>query len=499
MSKINKMHAPVSQNQKLVPIKDIPFPLRNRLIHEKKMHASYHELRNTRNDLTDLRVVTSVLKAKIEKQEQLLQKVEEYEATLKERRAAFLPDPAGHGFYLLHEGPLTEQICQKYIVKWKEEMEQAKRKPINPHLWNAPMVLWFLFCLGLHGYGVYVAETSKTDMVINMDLITVVANSTDEKEVEELCRNASDWVLVLSCFLIAASSLCMLSYYVVYPLRPNGWFCKSSYESYSRRYSDHVDGITFVCLPLHVLLLCPWMIYGFVLFFNPLAVACPTELYYYGFVYSIFPGTVFVLLCFLAILLPLCSIAMEQRYWRQNQMEQRRLMLLFGGLVLIAFVVLYVWFFVHVVEVGEKNLARNTLVLNNQTESTSSLALAQACAEGAQYLIDSGLTTLIYSVILLFFGIVVSIIVESNINGSRRYYYEDRKIKASCCMNVLLFGRFIIEVVFAILGGVLFFNSERYACGAELFGFGLGMTIVFIFSSLSTCNACSTAQPSKKN
>lgn len=201
------MHAPASKNQEF---RNIPFPLRNRLIHEKKMHASYHELRNTRNDLIDLRVVTSVLKKKIEKQEQFLQKVEEYEATLKERRAAFLPDPDTHRPFF--DSPLTEQICQKYIRKWKEEMEQAKRKPINPHLWNAPMVLWFLFCLGLHGYGVYVAETSKMK-AMNMDLITanrkrqtfitVVANTTDVKEIEELCRNATDWVLVLSCFFLS--------------------------------------------------------------------------------------------------------------------------------------------------------------------------------------------------------------------------------------------------------------------------------------------------------
>ena len=482
------MHAPVSKNRWLVRIKDTPFPSRNRLIHEKKVHASYHALMDTRNDLTDLRAVTLVLKKLIENKEQYLQKVDEFTKTLEERRSAFLPDP-----YKPYPSPPNKiDICQTYIDKWKAEMEQAKRKPINPHLWNAPMVLWFLLCLSLHGYGLYMAETSYSDMVLNMDLIAVVANTTDEKEVEELCLNATDWVIVLSCFFIATSSLNVLSYYVVYPFiltsakTRNGW----SYKYYQLRHNDHKDGNQLVCLPLHALFLCPWLIYGFVLFFNPMALACPTELYYYGFVYSIFPGTVFVLFCFMAICLAVNAIFEDRGYGFLGAV-----MIFFGVSVLIAITVLYMWFFVHVMQVGEQNLALNTMILSNQTESTSTLALAQVCAEGAQYLIDSGLTTLIYSAILLFFGIMY-VPLHACIADSRGHQTADAI--TSYCSNFLLFGRFIIETLFAILGGVLFFNSERYACGAELFGFGLGLTIVFIFSALSTCNACSRAQPSEK-
>lgn len=132
----------------------------------------------------------------------------------------------------------------------------------------------------------------------------------------------------------------------------------------------------------------------------------------------------------------------------------------------------------------------------HSTADEASLALAQLCLGGAQYLVDSGLTTLIYSAVLLFFGILVPCLFGGKhpvlMNNA-----QDAGNVASCCMGFLFFGRFVIEVAFAVLGGVLFFNSQRYSCGAELFGFGLGLSIVFVFSSLSTCNGCCAAGRSK--
>ena len=117
-----------------------------------------------------------------------------------------------------------------------------------------PWVLWFFFCVGLHGYGLFVAETSRMDMNAN-PVLHVYNQTTEEKEVKVLCSNATDWVLVLSCFFIATSGLMVLSYYIVYPW----WFSITNplpvtsgeyYRYYEERLRDHVTGSGFVCLPL---------------------------------------------------------------------------------------------------------------------------------------------------------------------------------------------------------------------------------------------------------
>lgn len=109
-----------------------------------------------------------------------------------------------------------------------------------------PWVLWFFLCVGLHGYGLFVAETSRIDMNAN-PVLHVYNQTTEEKEVKVLCSNATDWVLVLSCFFIATSGLMVLSYYVGYPLC---YGTSGEYRYYEKRFQEHVAGSGFVCLPL---------------------------------------------------------------------------------------------------------------------------------------------------------------------------------------------------------------------------------------------------------
>ena len=483
MSKLNKMHAPIG-SKTLVPLKDIPFPLRNRLINERKMYEAYQSLIDTRNDLIDIRAIVLELKTKIENEN--IKK--EYKLTLKKRQAAFLPQPHVSS----HE--MDMQHIQSYIDTWNAEIKQAELKPINPHLWNLPSIIWLLICLVVHGYGLFVADASR----IQLEASSATTNLTTGEAADgvALCRNATDWILVLSCFFIATSSINIVLYYVVYPFLESH-SDTSTYRYYKKRYNELIIGVNMkVCLPLHVLVLVPWLIYGFVLFFNPLAGRCQNDVYndvyYYGFIYSIFPGTVFVLLGFVCFCVMVYKIIKESASGSLNRSSTLMVVFIF----VVGFVSLYVWFFVHVVQVGEKQLTQFTLVLNNRTgtATTTSIELAQTCAAGAQYLIDAGLTTLVYSGILVVGGMVVPFIAKS-LSVIEAHTYE--KI-APDCMVFLLSGRMVIELVFGILGGVLFFNSDRYACGAELFGFGLGVTIVFIFSSVSTCNQISAQQSKKK-
>ena len=76
--------------------------------------------------------------------------------------------------------------------------------------------------------------------------------------------------------------------------------------------------------------------------------------------YSIFPGTVFVLLGFLT----LCWGVYQELRYRNDLLHL--LLPCIGGVLLLGVVVLYVWFFVHVVNVGEKHLSLNGLILGNR-------------------------------------------------------------------------------------------------------------------------------------
>jgi len=484
------MHAPLSSGtDAMVPLETFSFPLHNRLINEKKMYESYHKLIDTRNDLIDIRAIAFELKTKIAQQELDNKTKKEYKLTLEKREAAFLPSVQHVLPWELNPTRLSENgitaasVHQNYIDKWNLELTQAKLNPINPHVWNLPSIVWLLVCIIVHGYGLYVAETSR------IELETSSANR--DHAVVALCRNAIDWIIVLSYFLIGTASINIFWYYVVHPLLL-AHLDLFSYRFYKLRQQNHEDCQLHVCLPLHVLALLPWFIYGFVLFFNPLAETCQPEVYYYGLIYSIFPGTVVVLLSCMALCFAVYACVTEPG----EKQGTARVLVLVAGLVLLGFVVLYFWFFVFVVEVGEKHLTQNTLVLNNQTGTTASIELAQTCAGGAQYLIIAGRTILIYSGILVFFGVLLLFLTDSNYT---HFSKAQGQKYATDCTSLLFLGRFVIELVFGILGGVLFFNSDRYACGAELFGFGLGLSIVFIFSSLSTCTGLCSARQPKKN
>ena len=192
------MHAPIG-SKTLVPLKDIPFPLRNRLINERKMYEAYQSLIDTRNDLIDIRAIVLELKTKIENEN--IKK--EYKLTLKKRQAAFLPQPHVSS----HE--MDMQHIQSYIDTWNAEIKQAELKPINPHLWNLPSIIWLLICLVVHGYGLFVADASR----IQLEASSATTDLTTEEAADgvALCRNATDWILVLSCFFIATSSINIVS------------------------------------------------------------------------------------------------------------------------------------------------------------------------------------------------------------------------------------------------------------------------------------------------